>query len=273
MVHMDEASVYLWEWAWALVLLLGTYASLGLIHYWTRRGAPCPVLEKAQRVLLLTAHPDDECMFFGPTILGILGRGKSPKRLFLVCLSIGDQEGLGAQRKQELRKSCKVLGIKEEDLYIYQSSRLKDGFEHDWPVDEVASIAERHISQLGVDLVVTFDRYGVSGHPNHQALFYGVAALHLKGKIPKGVEVMCVESVSRLRKYVGPCDSLLSSAVGNHQVVLTPAERKRVLDAMFCHKSQMVWFRRLYLIFSRYTFLNTLSPIHAEALELSLALD
>ncbi|XP_059487259.1 N-acetylglucosaminyl-phosphatidylinositol de-N-acetylase [Neocloeon triangulifer] len=270
---MEAARAYLWEWTWALGLLLGTYASLGLIHFWTRRGNPCPALLKAQRVLLLTAHPDDECMFFGPTVVGLLGRGGSAKRLFLVCLSSGDQDGLGAQRKQELRDSCRVLGIKDEDLYIYQSTRLKDGLKTEWPVEEVASIAERHMLQLGVDLVVTFDRYGVSGHPNHQSLFYGLAALHLKSKIPQGVEVLCVESVSRLRKYLGPCDSLLSWVVGNHQIVLTAKERKRVLEAMACHQSQIVWFRRLYLLFSRYTFLNSFSPIRSEALELSLALD
>jgi N-acetylglucosaminylphosphatidylinositol deacetylase len=64
---------------------------------------------------------------------------------------------------------------------------LKDGHDNEWPVEEVAAIAERHMLQLSVDLVVTFDRHGVSGHPNHQALFYGIAALHLKEKIPDGI--------------------------------------------------------------------------------------
>lgn len=88
-----------------------------------------------------------------------------------------------------------------------------------------------------------------------------------------GVEVLCVESVSVLRKYLGPFDCLLSWLVGGQQVVLTASERRRVVGAMHAHASQLVWFRRLYLLFSRYTFMNSLSPIHAEALELSLALD
>jgi N-acetylglucosaminylphosphatidylinositol deacetylase len=65
---------------------------------------------------------------------------------------------------------------------------LKDGHGNEWPVEEVAAIAERHMLQLSVDLVVTFDRHGVSGHPNHQALFYGIAALHLKERIPEGIK-------------------------------------------------------------------------------------
>jgi len=68
-------------------------------------------------------------------------------------------------------------------------------------VDEVAAIAERHMLQLGVDLVVTFDRHGVSGHPNHQALFYGIAALHLKDRIPPGELLMPNLSLDDSKTY------------------------------------------------------------------------
>ena len=39
------------------------------------------------RILLITAHPDDECMFFAPTIMS-LGRSVRAE-LFLLCLSEG----------------------------------------------------------------------------------------------------------------------------------------------------------------------------------------
>ncbi len=42
--------------------------------------------EKHQIVLLVTAHPDDECMFFSPTILGLLDSGA---KVHLMCLSKG----------------------------------------------------------------------------------------------------------------------------------------------------------------------------------------
>lgn len=89
---MEGVGTYLWDWAWAVGLLISSYAGLSFLHFCTRRGAPCAVLEKARRVLLLIAHPDDECMFFGPTVVGLLGRGGHPKRLFLVCLSTGKFE-------------------------------------------------------------------------------------------------------------------------------------------------------------------------------------
>lgn len=40
-------------------------------------------------VLILTAHPDDECMFFGPTITTLKSIVKC--RLHVLCLSTGNE--------------------------------------------------------------------------------------------------------------------------------------------------------------------------------------
>lgn len=42
-----------------------------------------------RRVLIVTAHPDDECMFFGPTILSLTHRNDCS--VFLMCLSNGNK--------------------------------------------------------------------------------------------------------------------------------------------------------------------------------------
>lgn len=41
-----------------------------------------------RRVLVVTAHPDDECMFFGPTILSLAKRPNCT--VYLLCLSNGE---------------------------------------------------------------------------------------------------------------------------------------------------------------------------------------
>lgn len=41
----------------------------------------------ARRVLFIMAHPDDECMFFGPTILNTIR--SSGSTVYLLCLSTG----------------------------------------------------------------------------------------------------------------------------------------------------------------------------------------
>lgn len=45
-------------------------------------------LAQFRRVLIVTAHPDDECMFFGPTILALTQR-EEPCTVYLLCLSNG----------------------------------------------------------------------------------------------------------------------------------------------------------------------------------------
>lgn len=78
----------------------------------------------AQKVLVLTAHPDDECLFFAPTIQalsraerGTMGsdplndRFLAPVQLYTLCLSTGDADGLGNIRREELDRSLGVLGV------------------------------------------------------------------------------------------------------------------------------------------------------------------
>ena len=44
-------------------------------------------ISSKKNVLILTAHPDDECMFFTPTILGLQEQGH---RVYIVCLTKGN---------------------------------------------------------------------------------------------------------------------------------------------------------------------------------------
>ena len=60
------------------------------------------------KVLLVTAHPDDECMFFTPSIRSFIGQGR---KVDLICLSTGNYDGMGERRRRELEKSAQVLGI------------------------------------------------------------------------------------------------------------------------------------------------------------------
>lgn len=48
---------------------------------------PTKLPENVSRVLLVTAHPDDECMFFGPTLITLKRRKNC--RIFVLCMSRG----------------------------------------------------------------------------------------------------------------------------------------------------------------------------------------
>lgn len=45
--------------------------------------------QSMKRVLIVTSHPDDECMFFGPVILSIQ---KTVSKIYLLCLSQGNHD-------------------------------------------------------------------------------------------------------------------------------------------------------------------------------------
>lgn len=74
----------------ALVTSLLLYAYHSLVHY--QRSVPFT----ANNVLLLTAHPDDECMFFGPTLTSL--RALTNVNIHVLCLSTGDYYAEGCYR-------------------------------------------------------------------------------------------------------------------------------------------------------------------------------
>lgn len=77
------------------------------------------LVDTHEEVLLVTAHPDDECMFFAPTILSLIARNVSVHSL---CLSVGNMDGLGDVRTKELAASLDILGIPQMNRRIIDHS-------------------------------------------------------------------------------------------------------------------------------------------------------
>lgn len=72
---------------------------------------------RGKRIVLLIAHPDDEAMFFAPTVLA-LTKPDRQNHLKILCLSSGNADGVGEVRKNELSKSAEVLGMRREDVLV-----------------------------------------------------------------------------------------------------------------------------------------------------------
>lgn len=211
-------------------------------------------LTHARRVMVVISHPDDEVMFFGPTILGLV----QSCDIYLLCMSIGDYRGQGPDRKEELYDSCSVLGIPEQNIILVNHTSLKDDPNLRWREELVSDIVSRHVDSLSIDTVVTFDRYGVSSHKNHIALYYAMACLAMEN-VERGV--YCLGSVNLMRKYSWLVDVPMSYLVCNTVYLASPAQWFQLRQAMFKHKSQVTWYRWLYILFSRYLLINTLEPI------------
>lgn len=218
-------------------------------------------------VLLVIAHPDDECMFFIPTIR----RLSCP--VHVLCLSTGNYSDLGEVRRKELQQSCAHLRV---GCTVLDDERLQDG-PNRW---DPADVAHALSSQPNIDefsAILTFDRYGISGHNNHCDVHTGVR--YFAARHRKAFTLLELESVPLWAKYCGPLGMILEAmqyklgrVLGMKGTTITacPTAVRRIaiasLDevvgfgyrAMSMHVTQLVWFRYLYLLFSRYMYINTL---------------
>ncbi|XP_018307213.1 N-acetylglucosaminyl-phosphatidylinositol de-N-acetylase [Mycetomoellerius zeteki] len=261
---------YIREISWQLLIALLAYLCVCVFLYtvlkrvghtaWQLPGPP-------GRLLLVTAHPDDEVMFFGPLVYW-LTRSKASE-IYLLCLSMGGDK----RRIDELWECTKVLGIPEANVTIIMSGELPDDQGIQWPTDTVAESILQYIEMYKINAVVTFDKHGVSRHKNHISLYFAIAALCIEKKVPPYCKLYVLESVNIIRKYIQLLDLPVSLLSASYWYLVTYEQKRTIKSAMAAHKSQYVWFRKLYMIFSRYTFINTLQEVSALDLELDLQFD
>jgi len=353
--------------------------------------------------LLITAHPDDESMFFIPTLRNLINCNSSNQKdtqsdsntIQLLCLSNGDYRDVsdGPIRTKETYKACSIIGIQNDSstsaaVTVLNDDRMKDGPNEVWSSDLIANFILEHIRKAvpsmlddsitkpdkkhdyilsgpkdkkmqqswcymdhkkrtqsskakskqpnivqTIDInLLTFDKGGVSNHPNHIDVFKGVqyllnekcivetcksseqhiAKLRLYQEksnnntvIELNVSVHTLRTISNpLHKYFlwifvdiipytftwlfkiivylvyfllggllwgkkgsspqiqqfSGIRSITSGKDSHQQYRIT--EPILVWRAMAAHYSQFVWYRRLSVMFSRYTYINDLEKIN-----------
>nr|XP_016923672.1 N-acetylglucosaminyl-phosphatidylinositol de-N-acetylase [Drosophila suzukii] len=232
------------------------------------RSVRLPKTAHMERVLLITAHPDDECMFFGPLIYSLTQRQGC--QVYILCLSNGNFEHKAKVRRQELWRSCSKLGIPESNIVLMNATNLPDDPYVDWRPDAVASLILHAVESLDIQAIFTFDRDGVSSHPNHCAVYYAAASLCLANLLPKDCKFYTLDSINVVRKYLSILDLLCTCFMSTHWCILNWKEAAIVRSAMKEHQSQMRWFRWLYIYTSRYMFINSMRQINLSDVELEM---
>ena len=152
----------------------------------------------ARRLMVVTAHPDDETLGFG----GVLARyAAEGVETFLVTATRGERgrylghpsdspehpgrAALAQIRERELRAAAAALGVKETCLLDYEDQQLDRAD----PAEAIAAIAG-HIRRRKPQVVLTFAPDGAYGHPDHVAISqFATAAV---------VEAARVHAVSKL---------------------------------------------------------------------------
>ncbi|CUM65406.1 uncharacterized protein PRCAT00003044001 [Priceomyces carsonii] len=240
-------------------------------------------------VYFIIAHPDDEVMFFSPSLIESI-KPKNNNRVKLICLSNGDflGESMGKIRTKELYRSAQILGLQKEDVTILSS--FKDGMNETWSVDDILNELKNYIEFDNDKLtsLITFDEKGISSHPNHIAAYYGTRRF-MNRNADKSVKMYALKSFNFWEKYsftlLTNLELFLEHAtrlIGNFSRInihirltnrnIDGSSIKYYADlnmlsvgyaAMsYGHFSQMIWFRYGWLVLSRYLTMNHLIQIY-----------
>ncbi|GBE58869.1 N-acetylglucosaminyl-phosphatidylinositol de-n-acetylase, putative [Babesia ovata] len=206
--------------------------------------------EADKSIAFVTAHPDDESMFFTP-LLELLSSTPSIAggrvRVELISLTKGDFAGLGDVRIVELDAVCRRYKV---NCTVVDESEWQDG-PSAWDVEKVSERIEEFVNERGVGLIFTFDRHGASGHPNHISVHEAV--LNMKKRLP-GVTVWRLHTYAILNKYFAPFAVVRSLFVRPSLISFSPL---KVIRNMSVHRSQWRWYLYLWSLFGSYSYTNS----------------
>lgn len=233
-------------------------------------------------ISLVIAHPDDEVMFFAPTLLQLDSFLPSSVLFNVICLSKGNADNLGDKREVELQESINFLmANSNRDVQLYQFD-YADGMEEIWDVDSLASTVLNDVllpQGKKENVLLTFDAHGVSGHPNHISCHNAAEALLNDGHHHSKVSAaMYLNSHYRnfVLRYSAFAWDLLKlcftaifvktdvNSVASNNVSLISTYPQYILSLASmgnAHQSQLVWFRYGWWFFSRFVFVNDLEIV------------
>ncbi|KAL4263637.1 PIGL family protein [Pleurotus pulmonarius] len=205
-------------------------------------------------------------MFFAPTLLALLQNPDYAPHVHSLCLSTGDADGLGDTRVLELERSLDVLGVRKGNRRVVDHPALRDNITAEWDAAVIGDFVWQYITEHNIKAVLTFDSAGVSGHPNHKSLPQAISALAAGMEAPfasdpssSSPRVFTLVSEPLFKKYTGPLGAVLARLTrSTDSLVFTSSVKqyRQALAAMQAHESQLVWFRWLYVHFSRYMWIN-----------------
>mgnify|MGYP001167223218 FL=1 len=236
-------------------------------------------------VNLVIAHPDDEIMFFSP-LLNVLANMETNMKIRVVCLSNGDNDGLGYIRELELQESVKAIFHKISNFESYSSNEsppppprdfeknqktleihiggMIDGMDQSWDLGEIYNKYLMPVMTDGNPLFITFDHLGISSHINHitcskvvQKYYENVLVLQTPNLLQKYSSFMLLPYHMLKAWYSSTVHPSASNEQKNFLFVNTWYDYKASLQKMrITHRSQMVWYRYFWWVLSSLVFYN-----------------
>lgn len=122
-------------------------------------------------ILLVFAHPDDESFGLAGTILKYTRRGIP---VDLICATRGERGSrlgvpectdIGTAREAELRAAAAIVGIRDIFFLGFIDGELDAA-----SLDDVTCKVSDLMQRIQPEVVITFGKDGISGHPDHIAI-------------------------------------------------------------------------------------------------------
>ena len=208
-------------------------------------------------VLLIIAHPDDEIMFWTPTISYFLSNKINLK---ILCLSNGNYNGLGEKREIEFDNVSRELNLSEN--VILNIPELQDNITIKWDKKKVAEVIDDFLRKNNdVKTILTFDKNGVTKHPNHISCYEGLI-YYLKENydelIKNNIQIYTLDSFNFIFQYtwvVPMIKNFVSKYSFNSYTFFKSYKLMRL------YETQFNLLRKAHTIFSSYSYFNSYTKI------------
>lgn len=165
--------------------------------------------QKAERILVILPHPDDEAFGLSGTLAKSIEEGA---HVTYACLTLGEmgrtmgvppfanRVTLPQFRKKELEESCLAIGIQDVRLLGFHDKMIE--FEDQ---DKLDGSIDAIIKEVRPEIILTFYP-GYSVHPDHDAC--GVSVVRTVGRMPAGKRprVLCLAFSRNTVQNIGEPD-------------------------------------------------------------------
>jgi len=185
-------------------------------------------------LLAIFAHPDDESFAVGGTLAKCAAEGA---RLVLVSATRGEAglPGMSAAetariREAELRAAARTLGAARVEFLDYVDGHLSQADPQE-VVDRLTGLLEEERP----DVVITFGRDGISGHPDHVAVHQLVTQAFDGARLPARLFYLVPSEATQQGCGIPPSKDADSGPV---TAIDVGAYRVTKVRAMQCHASQ-----------------------------------
>ena len=208
-------------------------------------------------VLLLIAHPDDEIMFWTPTIKYFLSQKIELK---ILCLSNGNYNGLGDLREIEFDNVSRELNLSHN--VILNDPELQDDINKKWDPNKVSEMIDDFLNKNNdIKTIITFDNNGVTKHPNHISCFEGLMFYLNKYKEEcsnKNIKVFTLKSFNFVLQYTWIIP-MLNCFINKYGFMTNTFFTSFRL--MSFYETQFNLLRKAHIILSSYSYFNSYNKI------------